>query len=406
MAKVIDITIRDKIAKAPDDALYICGNSDFVINFDFDEEWQEHNAKTARFVYGLMTIDVVFTGNQCHVPVISDVYSFMVGVYAGDLRTTTPALVSAKKSILCGGGTPVAPEPDVYNQMMLLFDEKVTEAQGYAESAEKANEAALEAQQLAEETLSKVETAQETVDDALEKTEDALRKAEAAQESAEEVRKAVEGSVGQAEHSANEAASSAEHAAEYANLAEQNVNTALQNAMKSGAFDGADGKDGQDGYTPVKGVDYFDGEDGKDGVSVSVQSVSESTEDGGENIVTFTDGKTLKVQNGSKGSKGDKGDKGEKGDKGADGTMTFEDLTPEQKASLKGDKGDTGEQGPPGEKGEKGDPGEQGIQGPAYTLTDTDKNTIASQVKASLTTENWTFTLEDGSTTTKAVYVG
>ena len=41
--------------------------------------------------------------------------------------------------------------------------------------------------------------------------------------------------------------------------------------------------------------------------------------------------------------------KGEKGDKGADGTMTFEDLTPEQKASLKGDTG---------EKGDKGDTGD------------------------------------------------
>lgn len=40
--------------------------------------------------------------------------------------------------------------------------------------------------------------------------------------------------------------------------------------------------------------------------------------------------------------------KGEKGDPGQDGTMTFEDLTPEQKASLKGD---TGAQGPQGEPG-------------------------------------------------------
>lgn len=37
--------------------------------------------------------------------------------------------------------------------------------------------------------------------------------------------------------------------------------------------------------------------------------------------------------------------KGEKGEKGADGTMTFADLTEEQKASLKGDKGDTGAAG-------------------------------------------------------------
>ena len=48
-------------------------------------------------------------------------------------------------------------------------------------------------------------------------------------------------------------------------------------------------------------------------------------------------------------------------------------------------------------KGEKGD---------AYALTSADKSSIASAVKASLTTETWTFTLADGSTVTKAVYIG
>lgn len=43
--------------------------------------------------------------------------------------------------------------------------------------------------------------------------------------------------------------------------------------------------------------------------------------------------------------------KGAKGDKGADGTMTFEDLTAEQKASIKGDKGDKGDPGTNGKDG-------------------------------------------------------
>lgn len=82
---------------------------------------------------------------------------------------------------------------------------------------------------------------------------------------------------------------------------------------------------------------------------------------------------------GPQGETGPQGPVGPQGEKGADGTMTFEDLTPEQKASLKGDKGDTGPQGPkgdkgdtgaagpqgdPGPKGDKGDPGENGAQGP------------------------------------------
>ena len=85
------------------------------------------------------------------------------------------------------------------------------------------------------------------------------------------------------------------------------INTALAQAKASGEFDG---KDGQDGYTPQKNVDYFDGKDGsngsngKDGTSVTVKSVSESTADGGSNVVTFSDGKTVTIKNGSKGSTG------------------------------------------------------------------------------------------------------
>ena len=73
---------------------------------------------------------------------------------------------------------------------------------------------------------------------------------------------------------------------------------------------------------------------------------------------------------GPQGEVGPQGPVGPEGPKGADGTMTFEDLTPEQKASLKGDKGDKGDtgaagpQGEPGPKGDKGDPGETGPQGP------------------------------------------
>lgn len=72
---------------------------------------------------------------------------------------------------------------------------------------------------------------------------------------------------------------------------------------------------------------------------------------------------------GPQGETGPQGPVGPQGEKGADGTMTFEDLTPEQKASLKGDKGDKGDtgaagpQGEPGPKGDKGDPGPQGPKG-------------------------------------------
>lgn len=51
---------------------------------------------------------------------------------------------------------------------------------------------------------------------------------------------------------------------------------------------------------------------------------------------------------GPKGDTGDTGPQGPQGEKGADGTVSFDQLTPEQIEMLKGPKGDTGEQGPPG----------------------------------------------------------
>ena len=50
-----------------------------------------------------------------------------------------------------------------------------------------------------------------------------------------------------------------------------------------------------------------------DGTSVAVASISESTEDGGTNVVTFSDGKKLNVKNGSKGGDGAPGATGPAG---------------------------------------------------------------------------------------------
>lgn len=50
--------------------------------------------------------------------------------------------------------------------------------------------------------------------------------------------------------------------------------------------------------------------------------------------------------------------------------------------------------------------GPPGPKGDSYILTDPDRSQIAAAVKASLNIESWTFTLKDGSTVTKAVYVG
>lgn len=116
---VIEIEIKNKIAKTTSDVQYVCGNSDYLIRFSFDEEWDQYETKTARVVNGDGEYhDVVFTGCECDMPIISNAYAIKIGVFAGNLHTTTPAYVPAIKSILCGAGTPADPPEDVYNQIM------------------------------------------------------------------------------------------------------------------------------------------------------------------------------------------------------------------------------------------------------------------------------------------------
>ena len=69
-------------------------------------------------------------------------------------------------------------------------------------------------------------------------------------------------------------------------------------------------------------------------------------------------------QAGPQGEPGPQGPIGPQGPAGKDGTVSFDELTPEQIDMLKGPKGDTGEQGPQGIQGPKGDTGEQGPIGP------------------------------------------
>ena len=75
-------------------------------------------------------------------------------------------------------------------------------------------------------------------------------------------------------------------------------------------------------------------------------------------------------QEGPQGPQGIPGETGPQGPKGQDGTMSFEDLTPEQKATLKGDPGPEGPKGDKGDTGATGPQGEQGPKGDPFTYSD------------------------------------
>ena len=121
----INVTIQDKIAAAEGSPTIICGNSDYTVKFTFDSEWNAYAAKTVRFRFyqnGMaLHYDILFTGDTVNVPVLHDVYEVEIGVYAGNLHTTTDARVPCVRSITDGDAVHEDPPADLYEQLMELL---------------------------------------------------------------------------------------------------------------------------------------------------------------------------------------------------------------------------------------------------------------------------------------------
>lgn len=103
----IKIKVAGKIAtNTTPDVVLVCGNSDYTVTFDLDEEWAAEYTRTARFSYirdGMARYkEKPFQGNTVAVPKLSGVRQVTVGLYAGDLHTTTAAAIWCKPSVLCG----------------------------------------------------------------------------------------------------------------------------------------------------------------------------------------------------------------------------------------------------------------------------------------------------------------
>lgn len=104
----IEIDVVDKRAAVVGTPTIVCGNSGYSVKFNFDDEWDEHEDKKARFVYvkngTVVHKDVDVTDDTCEAPILSNVREVRVGVYAGNLSTTTPAAIPCEQSILCESG--------------------------------------------------------------------------------------------------------------------------------------------------------------------------------------------------------------------------------------------------------------------------------------------------------------
>lgn len=122
----IDIIIRNKTASAVNPPHIVCGNSDYNVKFDFDEEWQTHNNKIGIFAYNRcgewQSEKVLFEGDTCPVPVLHGVRSVWIGVTAGDVRTSTPADVPCRMGATDFSDTTEKPPEDIWAQILDKLD--------------------------------------------------------------------------------------------------------------------------------------------------------------------------------------------------------------------------------------------------------------------------------------------
>ena len=160
----------------------------------------------------------------------------------------------------------------------------------------------------------------------------------------------------------------------------QKVANDVQKKLDNGEFVGAQGPKGEKGEPGAQGPRGEKGDTGERGPQ-------------GETGATGPQGpKGETGATGPQGPRGETGATGPQGPKGKDGEVTFESLTDEQKASLrgepgaKGEKGEKGDPGAQGEKGEKGDPGrdapQEAVLYTAQTLNDAQKTQARANIGA------------------------
>ena len=137
----------------------------------------------------------------------------------------------------------------------------------------------------------------------------------------------------------------------------QKIANDVQKKLDNGEFVGAQGPKGEKGEPGAQGPRGEKGDTGERGPQGETGATGPQGPQGETGAI------------GPQGPRGETGATGPQGPKGKDGEVTFESLTDEQKASLrgepgaKGEKGEKGDSGAKGEKGEKGDPGAQGEKG-------------------------------------------
>ena len=123
----VAIVVSNRRASTVVEPRIVCGNSDYVAAFTFDSEWDEYEEKTACFRYckdgKYEQEEVTFDGNTCSIPALFGIDRVEIGVYAGSIRTTTPAAVPCCRCITDIPADESSEQADPYDQLMDMIQE-------------------------------------------------------------------------------------------------------------------------------------------------------------------------------------------------------------------------------------------------------------------------------------------
>lgn len=115
----INVNVTNKIATG-DRQTIICDNTDYVVHFNLDSEWDNLTDRTMRVLLPNGNYyDVEFTGTEVALPLITGARGVCIGIYAGSLHTTTQAYFSCSQSVLGEtSGEQVAPIEDIFGELL------------------------------------------------------------------------------------------------------------------------------------------------------------------------------------------------------------------------------------------------------------------------------------------------
>lgn len=145
MSKILKVQVTDKVATyLTRQGDIVCGNSDYKIQFIFDSEWDALPNKVAHFTWNGHHEDVeIDANNQADVPFLVRTLGLKVGVYSGDISTTTAAFIKCRYSARCEETTATEENDKRYENLAKEHADRAEQAAATAaaEAAESAKEA-------------------------------------------------------------------------------------------------------------------------------------------------------------------------------------------------------------------------------------------------------------------------